>query len=825
MGKMLKIYVIRAWSSLNQIAPSKMRITFFAAVLMYAFVSLSGSGLAQQVQIQFGGRLAQGQTQQVDTESGAVLKTNPELEDVLQTADRKREDGQYRVASKLWQIVLERSGDALYSDDGSTYFSLVEQVEAILAGLPPEGLTAYRVIADAEAKEILAQATSENDVIALNKVVRLYFISSLGDESAFQLGCIYLDQFDFIGARRMFEKITKSYPDPSIPMDEVYARIALCQSYLGDLKSAQASLEQADLIRANTQHVDLVRKSLGELVSGENRSVVNDDWKLPMGNNRRYGTMQGVPDEMMAGDLAAVWQFYFEPRDKYTKAADVDGKMLTGINASGEDVKTTMIGTETRLVKAWRDKGWRPAGELLLDGDRVFFKTGGDLSVWSRKKIKAAAAIDASQVQLDSAIIWRSVWKNAFQVDGATQMMNTIRKSWGGGGRRTGQTGKSNLPTPYTASEVNLFGDRIFQEMSIYDGVVYSIEGKSFDDRNMHNSTPRVQPQWNASFRRTRANYLTAYDSESGIVKWTLPRESLDEENDASPVAGEEEKSPWLEGGGFMSAPVGFGELLLAPVNIGGAISIYAFDPKQEGKTVWKSFLCDEPETGSVPWSAIDLSIEGSDLFVTCGMGVVFVLDPATGTVRFAKRYRRVGTPDNFGRRSGWTVNRLNFDGWSNDIVIPYGRQMICFGSDTDTIEAFDRNTGQLIWRSEMSPVGYKVDYVLGIYNDMLYAGGFETIVAYDLKGEGRMVWGTDQLFEGKQSLGRGMVTPNGIYMPVEDSIYQFSLHGNKGKADLLAKVHVDLGTDAPVGNLYSDGERFWVHGANRLYALGKAKD
>jgi hypothetical protein len=78
---------------------------------------------------------------------------------------------------------------------------------------------------------------------------------------------------------------------------------------------------------------------------------------MPMGNNQRYGTMQGLPDEVMESDLAAVWQFYFEPRDKYPKAVDLDGKMLTGKNASGEDVKTTMLGPETRLVKAWRDKG------------------------------------------------------------------------------------------------------------------------------------------------------------------------------------------------------------------------------------------------------------------------------------------------------------------------------------------------------------------------------------------------------------------------------------------------------------------------------------
>ena len=169
-------------------------------------------------------------------------------------------------------------------------------------------------------------------------------------------------------------------------------------------------------------------------------------------------------------------------------------------------------------------------------------------------------------------------------------------------------------------------------------------------------------------------------------------------------------------------------------------------------------------------------------------------------------------------------MNRLNFDGWSSDIVIPYGKQMVCFSSDTDSIEAFDRNTGELIWRTEMSPVGFKVDYVIGVYEDVLYAGGFETVVAYDLKGQGRMIWGTEQMFDGRQSLGRGVVTPSGIYLPVEDRIYQLSLKGKNGRAEVLNQVHVDLGTNAPVGNLYSDGERFWVHGANRLYMLDRKR-
>jgi hypothetical protein len=65
------------------------------------------------------------------------------------------------------------------------------------------------------------------------------------------------------------------------------------------------------------------------------------------------------------------------------------------------------------------------------------------------------------------------------------------------------------------------------------------------------------------------------------------------------------------------------------------------------------------------------------------------------------------------------------------------------------------------------------------------------------------------------------MLTPTGIYMPVGDRIVKYSLADEQGKPKKLGQAIVDFGTGAPVGNLYSDGEKIWVHGANRLYALG----
>ncbi|MFM7741319.1 MAG: PQQ-binding-like beta-propeller repeat protein, partial [Planctomycetota bacterium] len=277
----------------------------------------------------------------------------------------------------------------------------------------------------------------------------------------------------------------------------------------------------------------------------------------------------------------------------------------------------------------------------------------------------------------------------------------------------------------------------------------------------------------------------------------------------------------FIQNGGFMGAPVQFANALLVPVNQGGAIHIYALDVNRKGRTLWKTFLCDEPDTGAEPWAPIQLSLDGSDLFAATGMGVVFVLDPATGTIRFAQRYERAGTRNDTFRNIGYQINRMDFNGWSEDVIVPYGRQMICFASDANRIFAVDRNSGNLIWETDMNPLGQKLDYIIGIANDRLYAAGRQTIIAFDLKGEGRMLWGGDDLFEGAISGGRGVLTADAIYVPVNDTVWKFGLEGKGGRADRQAKVHVSLPAGAPLGNLISDGTRLWAHQGTRLVALG----
>ena len=769
-----------------------------------------------------------------DSKSGALLKTDPELEAILEKAERFRSEGQYSIAAKLWQSVLEQSGDTLYSSDGEIYFSLSRQVEQILARLPEdEGLSAYRITADANAKEIMAEANDPFDEQALQQVVRRYFLSSLGDEAAMTLSSIYMDKHDFVGAFRMLRKIVDSYPDPTVPMVGVHTRLGLCQAMMGETKGAQqAILTAREFGEAEKQNgggdaksreqLAAVEKSVSQWTGQVTSRRVEAGFEMALANRSRTGVMPSLPARYLANDLQTIWQYHFKPKAK--KWADVSrDKPILGDEVL-EKINESVRESERGMISRWTTQGWRPAGDLLFDQNNVYFKTSIDISVWDRQA-------DSDQV------VWRPLWQNNYQLDAQTKAMIEGRRRL----HRTRQQSSGLDKLPRETHEFQLFIDRISSQMSIQDGVLYSIEGPRSDtSRPLSRQDLLQQMRGNAYSRRSRSNRLSAFDASSGKMLWSLPPivdDSKVEEdmfgnkaivprqpNDppALFVGDDGEESPWLKSGGFMAAPIYYAGLMIVPVNHGGAISVYALDPKQEGKTVWKSYLCDESETGANQYSPINLSIDGSDLFASCGLGVVFILDPTTGLIRLAKRYQRSGKPQATQGRFGQRFTRMTFDSWSTDTIIAYGRQMICFSSDSGRIEAFNRNTGETIWFSSMQPMDGHVDYLLGVYDGMLYAAGPQTILAFDLNKEGRMVWGGEVMFGGKISHGRGMLTSDGIYVPVEDRILKFSLKGKNKQVEQVAEVKVELGSEAPVGNLYSDGEKIWVLGANRIYALGE---
>lgn len=736
---------------------------------------------------------------------GAPLQTNPELEELLRRAKLFADEGQYRNATLLWQRVLVDSGDSLVTSDGETYYSLTTAVEETIARLPEDGLRQYRITADGEARAAMAAAVNEEE--GMETVVRQYFLSSFGDDAAFYLGSLALDRYDFLNAQRMFRKIIETYPDPSVPMGQVWLRLAVAASRVGDQTTAQEAIAQAE-----KNPVGVVDAALDAIVSdietAPNQLLASEsgeqhDWRMKLGRPSRRGAMPALPVNSVESDLANIWSFAF-PLDKSALASSANARQAQVMRSRRSNTQAnTSSGNPTgelkRMIAAWRKNHWQPVGQILVAEGRVIFKTNNDLVCWDLN-------------QSTETPVWRSLWLNAYRQDDASKTLMAMRQAYG-------IANSSGGTKPATPLEVMLFGDVIHQSMSIVGDMVISIEGERY---SRYGQSPRSEEpnkrgfNWNVMPRRTRTNWMTAYDLNTGKLLWHTPAKSTLRMDRFEEEISEEEAAEMTNSGelGFMAAPIPFGRLLLVPVSDGGSILIQALDADRDGELVWSSYLCDEPAGGSEVWSPVGMALEGRDLYVVCGTGVVFSLDAGTGGIRFARRYARDGEQNQDYARFGRNMSMMKLEGWQEDVIMPYGNSLIVLASDHDKLFALDRQTGEFQWEAPRAPFDDKAQYCMGVVGGKLYCGGPNTVICYDLAGEGRLAWAPR--LPGN-SYGRGMVTGDGVYMPVENSIVKFDLE--TGKA--VKRVGVSLSGREPVGNLFSDGERIWTYGMNEVHALG----
>ena len=713
---------------------------------------------------------------------GAALKTDPEQQRLLKRAEQCVADGRLDLAAVLWQKVLDEAGDTLMTRDGRTYTSLAEEVERMLSTADPLALKTYRIAADGEAQAVLAKAAPDKEEEALATVVRRYFLSSSGDEAAYKLGCYALDRHDFVGASRLFAKVL-AHPDPTVPRGEVMLRLAVAAAHVGDGATAKAALEAIPQMpgpKPTNNSIELVDQDATEAAKTSALvSVASQNWHMSLGNPARSGRMKELPADATSKTLSELWTQEFSLLLETTM--NQNGMMSPAVMVRSGRVRTNQPQPVSReqLITQWKQNKWNPTSQLLFDNGKVYIKTNEDIACYS-----TSASSDKP--------IWRSVWLNQYEMDGMTNSLVMMANAYGQ------QMAASSRPR--TLPEVILFGDRVHQAMSISNGTIYSIEGKRVSKETGPAPTSPVAArgfQWGVQPRRSRSNFLAAYEASSGKAKWH--RSASDEDKEGSQDVG------------FLAAPVPYGSLLLVPITDGGTIWLYGLDSK-DGSTAWKAYLCDEPAGGCNPWSPVGISVEGRDAYVLCGTGVVFAVDAVSGGIRWAVRYKREEKA-NVAMRMYNNMSMKDIDGWDDDVVIPFGRRLVVLPSDTNEMIWLDRRTGA---RDEngsprISPFGQAANYVLGTKGPGLFVAGRNVVRRLDIPSS-KVIW--EKVIE--DSLGRGVLTEDAIYVPVKNSVLKLDLE--KGRE--LSQVGVQLTTEDPVGNLFSDGEKLWVAGAGRVYAM-----
>ena len=726
-----------------------------------------------------------------DFAGGASLKTDPELDQFLKRADQFAEDGRYDLASVLWQRVLdESSGTVMTRDDWTQqtsrrkykrYRSVIGEIEQTIANLPPAGLRTYRVTADGEAQALLSGAETKGLEEALTQVTSRYFLSSHGDDAAFRLACLRMDRFDFVGASRLLSKVLNQYPDSNIPREDVLLRMAVASARVGDQESAKNAWDKLKDSGAglSARLVSLIEADLSrEGIDKPQYVGASQQWTMPYGNPARTGHMLPLPGSMTSTTMSELWTQDFEMSVATSHSSEYPYQIyedfdLLRRSKLGRPPQSTTPASRDQMLQRWEQGGWAPAGDMLLAGGKAYFK--------------ASDRVVCRDLQTGE-LVWMGR-KNRFQPDKLSLLYM----------QRGQQLGK-----PTNIAEVMLFGDRIHQGMAISDGWLFNVEGAVVDDFN----NPAPQPNLNqrrgygygGMAGRARTNWMAAYDAANGKLKWHRSAGGDDEEGGMFDV-------------GFMAAPVPFARFLIVPVIDGGSLWVYALE-KKTGRTAWKSFLCDDPDSGASPWSPVAVAIDGGDAYVSTGAGVIFAIDALNGSTRWAVRYERSGATGNVNPRYRNAYQMIGqIKGWREDMVIPHGKHLVVMASDSDELFALDRRTGEFLWESPRTPYSDVPagEYCLGVVEDGLFIGGRNIVRRYDIPS-GRLRW------EAKldSSLGRGALTRDAIYMPENSTVVRIDLKGGKR----LAQVGVFSASKEPVGNLFTDGKRLLALGLGRVYAL-----
>ncbi len=728
---------------------------------------------------------------------GASLQTNPDIEDVLRKAQRYMDEGNYRAASRFWQAAIQRAGDQLYSSDGEIYFPLVRKIEEIIAKLPPDGLSTYRIAADAEATELLADDGQSELSTRLQRVVDLTFLSSHGDQAALELASHYLDRFQAVPAEMLLRRILDVYPDTRVPLDEVWMKLAVTYAISGDRQRGELALAEARRLRATVapallDQVEAMLRTPTQVGSNGFATSGGKNWKSVMGAGSQIEEMPELPAEFYEYPLAPVWMFQHQ-FVKIPKGRLIDGEVLEGVDAiqAAEFTSSTQNREFEVVCREWLRNGWQASAMPLLYDGKIVFKTQADLSVWATEPLQNEALL-------------RSLHVNRYWPDEISKFI--LEQS---------DQNRRNFPAaanlPFTSVEtLQYFGDLLFQSMAVHNGVVYSVEGENFSREAVYRDSSRRNPvnAWSSPPTRDRTTFLSAYDLATGRTMWNKPFPVQEEGHD-------------LAGSAVVGPPVGFQDSVLVPVLASGRFLLVAVDGTT-GRTKWKRVICDVPQLQPNSTTLVQLAVSGSDVFMVCGCGVLANIDASSGQLRWVRRYQRSireidadGANQQFFGRVNQDWQRYRIEGWRHDFAAIWGNWVVVAATDTNFLAGYRRSTGELVWQAPRADVlGCTVDQWLGVRDGIVYAIGPRGLIAYELAAEGRL-YGTPQRLERPIS-GRGIITSRGILLPVQDHLELYDLRS----LSKIKDIQVAMPADMPIGSLLSDGSRLWIAAMNRLIAV-----
>ncbi|HEY2761180.1 MAG TPA: PQQ-binding-like beta-propeller repeat protein, partial [Pirellulales bacterium] len=181
----------------------------------------------------------------------------------------------------------------------------------LLADLPDEGKSAFRLFHDADAKTLLEQAQGKDEEANLTKLATEYLFTSSGDVAADRLGDLLFERGEFGHAIGSWRSILNGRSDSTIARPQLLVKIAIAAARGGRWQEFQETFKE---IQDKHADADVV-------VGGQNLKAVDclkkySESKANAGvANRGAGATGAAAGKVrLAADAKPLWQFRWFPQ-------------------------------------------------------------------------------------------------------------------------------------------------------------------------------------------------------------------------------------------------------------------------------------------------------------------------------------------------------------------------------------------------------------------------------------------------------------------------------------------------------------------------------
>lgn len=739
------------------------RLVLFALVGGVAFclclIQGDGTSLSQERLVRKRGGVF---LQQPGGGQGTLGVSFPEDRQLMRSLDIARQQisqQKYQEAVRLLGDILEKDNDYFFRDQGNTYTRVKQEVQNLIAGLPPEGRAVYDTVYGVKAQQQLDEAAQIGDRVQLGMVASRYFHTKAGYAATVMLGDDFLDRGEPLAAAVLYERLSKA-PDNLRKTYEpaLSVKLAACRMQAGQIEQAKEVLAAVAAAYPNAT-LEIGERSIPMLAKGTDplswlRTTVGPGFTIPDRVAKGGWTMPGGGPTRLAASPSASSQVS-ELWPGASEFFSVDGQQPKNVAEShdgyrDEGLRQIVQSGLSRMMQQYQAVA--PKAQPLIIEDTIVVRSATQL-------LGYRARGEGEDIDLGKPVWW-------VNDPGLPAQLINLAAGGAAAANADGPLGQGLLR--------RIWGDATWGTLSSDGDSVFAVEGLPFQSNAVFNPYQQgfAQPQGGAT--NTTTSDLSAYSLQGqGRLVWRISGKPGGNPK-MEPAEAKE-----LEGAFFLGPPLPLGERLYVIADINARVCLVVLEqekyfdsagkPRLRPRVIKKQALCDAEipieYDGNRQTCGATPSYSDGVLVCPTGAGAIVGVDVTSGDLMWAYTYGVDITSfdPNTGQQTPWHFAL----GWADFTAKIADGKVVLTPPGSTKLHCIGLMDGKKAW--EPQDAGDAL-YVGAVQDGKILLVGKNGARAIGLE-DGKPAWAAAAYPRGTRPIGRGYHSGANYCVPLSDGV------------------------------------------------------